>query len=735
MSNVQMPSADIIEFSPKAEVEQGANGEQRWVDALLMVANHYRLSVSPQSIQQASSWLTSSDRKQRLQDLGRRSGLNLKFVSVEEAVYSTWLLPIIVETESGEVGIIRSLSKSNEVGVVFVGGAGIESPIALDELHKSITLVAYVRPMHSVADARVDDYIKPYEPHWLRNIILRDLRPYMHIMVGSFVANILGLASMIFSMQVYDRVVPTKSLPTLFVLFSGVILALLIEFLMRKMRSTVIDLLGKRADLRISDQVMGHALRIQNAARPKSTGTFISQLREVESVREMLTSTTVAALADMPFLILFLFVFWMIGGILVLIPIVGVIAMIVPGVLMQRRLKRYASLAMRESSLRSAMLVEAVQGIEDIKIMQAEDRFQQMWNQLNSVTAEANIKIRSLQSTLTTLTQSVMNTVFVTTILVGAPMVISGDLTTGTLVGVSILGSRMLAPMAPMAGLLTRLQQAKIGANGLDQMMKLPIDNPPAEKRIHVPSVQGEFQLQNLTFRYGDKTSPVALQVTKLAFLPCEKVAIVGRNGAGKSTLLKALSGMVTPERGHILIDGLSMQQVDPADLRRDIVYMSQNARLFHGTLRDNILMGAPSATQSQIDQALAISGADVIIRKMPKGLDHLVNEGGESLSGGQRQSILLARTIIRDPNVILLDEPTAALDEGSEKRFLMLFQEWAVNKSVFVSTHRAPVLNLVDRMVVVDDGRIVLDDKKETVLNRMRGMAAPVAERPSEVL
>jgi ATP-binding cassette subfamily C protein LapB len=721
MSAVQFNSGNDFDPSLDPEGGQADNGHKLWVDALMMVANHYRLSISPQSIQQASAWQKTDNQDVRLRDVARRCGLNLKLVPVDEAVFSSWLLPLVFELDTGEVGVILTLSANGKAGVVFMNGAGMVTPVKLNDLRPSFKTLAFARPMQIVADSRVDNYIKPYERHWLRAIILRDLRPYTHVMVGSFVANSMGLAGVIFSMQVYDRVVPTKSLPTLFVLFSGVMLALVIEFVVRKLRATIIDLLGKRSDLRISDQVMGHALRVQNAARPKSTGTFISQLREVESVREMLTSTTIAALSDMPYFLMFLLVFWMIGGSLVLIPLAGLLLMIIPGLLMQRRLKNYASLGMRESSLRSAMLVEAVQGIEDIKILQAEDRFQQMWNQVNSVSAEANIKIRGLQSTLNTLTQSAMGGVFATTILVGAPMVIAGNLTTGTLVAASILGSRMLAPMAPLAGLLTRLQQAKIAANGLDQLMKLPIDSPPSEKRVHIANILGTFKLQGLRYRYGDQSAPLALQVSNLVIHANEKIAIVGRNGAGKSTLLKALSGLIVPERGTVMIDGLAMRHVDPSDIRRDITYLSQNARLFHGTLRDNLLMGAPQAVQSDIARALEISCAVDFITKLPKGMDHLVNEGGESLSGGQRQSILLARTIIRDPHVILLDEPTASMDESTERSFLKAFQEWSTLKTVVISTHRTALLQLVDRIIVVDDGKIVLDDTKDNVLKKLR--------------
>ncbi len=533
--------------------------------------------------------------------------------------------------------------------------------------------------------------------------------------------NCLGLAGVLFSMQVYDRVVPAQSMPTLYILFLGVILATGFDFVLRRLRVSITDILGKRADLRLSDRVFGHALRVRNRARPTSTGTFIAQLRDLDQVRDMLTSTTVAAIADLPFFILFLIILAFIGGSLALVPVVALVALLLPSLLAQRRLRAHATESMRETSLRNALLVEAVQGIEDIKTLQAEERFQRQWNHCNAVAGEAQLRLRGLTASLSTWAQSVQNAVYATVIFVGAPMVIGGDITTGALVATSMLASRMMAPMGQVSHLLGRYQHAKVAAQSLDQIMALPVDNPDAEHRIPLPSVSGRFTLRSAVFGYADPNAPPALTVPRLEIAAGEKVALLDRNGAGKSTLLQGLSGMLQPLGGEILLDDLTLHQIDPADVRRDVALLTQNSRLFHGTLRENLTMGAPMAGHDEIVRALDMVGAIDFVRRLRDGLEHVVLEGGLGLSGGQQQALLLARLLIRQPQVMLLDEPTAAMDETSERQFIDRFRDWSRDRTVVVATHRMRVLDLVDRIIIIDNGQILLDQSKDAALETMR--------------
>ncbi|MGE1084602.1 type I secretion system permease/ATPase [Pseudomonas shirazensis] len=689
-----------------------------WLEVMLQVAHHYRLDVSPQRIRLAAIE-DARPLDEILRHMARQAGLTLRFVRFDAKGLRQWRTPMVLELDDGQLATVEAVTEENDLAVVFAGDQGLTSRLPREALTGRIVRVALLRPARPLRDVRTDDYTAPYDRHWFARIVLRDLRPYGQVMLASLVANVLALAGVLFSMQVYDRVIPAESLPTLYVLFGGVVLALVFDFSMRLLRLKVTDLLGKRADLRISDLVFGHALRLRNSVRPKSTGSFISQLRELEQIRDLITSSTATALADLPFFLLFLLVFWLIGGVLVVIPLAALVAMLLPGLLAQRRLARLANASMRESALRNAMLVESIQGMDEIKALQAEARFERQWNQYNAACAHSNLRLRTLTNGLVTWTQNVQGAVFAVVIVVGAPMVIAGDLTTGSLVAASMLSSRMMAPMAQLTHVLTRWQQAKVALQGLDKLMQSPVDHPEGEARVHLPAIRGEYQLRQATFRYSPEAPP-ALSINQLNIQPGERIAILGRNGAGKSTLLQALGGAMDLVEGEVTLDGIAMAHLDPADLRRDVGLLAQYSRLFHGTLRENLTLGAGQASDQELLAALAASSALEFVRQLPKGMDHLVLEGGAGLSGGQRQALVLARLLVRQPQVLLLDEPTASLDDISERRLLDNLERFCQGRTLIIATHRMSVLQRVDRVLVLDGGRIIIDDKRDAALSRL---------------
>lgn len=311
---------------------------------------------------------------------------------------------------------------------------------------------------------------------------------------------------------------------------------------------------------------------------------------------------------------------------------------------------------------------------------------------------------------------------FALIVLFGAPMVINGDLSTGSLIAASILSGRMIAPMAGLTQVLTRWQQAKSAYHGINELMKLPVDNPEEQKKVHKKVILGNYDIQKASFFYGQDSVIPSLLVKNLTIKQGEKIAILGRNGAGKSTLLQVLSGLLEPRDGVVSVDGVSLSHIDPADVRRDIGLMGQGSSLFHGTIRENLMLGAPLATDEDLNKALNITGAAEFIRRLPTGLDHMLAEGGIGLSGGQRQSLLLARVLIRNPYILLLDEPTAALDDVTEKHLLNGLNTWVADKTMVVATHKMSIVNMVDRIIVVDHGQIVLDEQKDVALAKLSG-------------
>lgn len=718
---------------PEADAPSpGASNTQldAWIEALARVCRDYGLEPSMQRARLEARWRGGGDAAEAVSGLARSMGLRLRFLPEGAKVMESQRLPLAVELTDGRVGVISSLGADGLAEIIFSGEDGLPVHVQAADLAQAVSRAAVARPARRVRDSRVDDYIRPYEAHWLRRLIIRDWRPYGYVLIASLVANTLGLCGIIFSGQVYDRVIPSESMSTLFVLFSGVVLALFFDFIMRRVRHEIIDLLGKDADRRLSDVVFGHALHVRNQARPRSTGSFISQLRDLDHVRELMTSTTVSALADLPFFFMFLAVMCFIGGKLALVPLAGLVLMLAPGLLLQGRLRKLAQTSMREASLRNAMLVEAVQGIEDIKTLQAEPRFMRLWNHYNAVTSEAQLKLRSLTNGMSSWVHTVQILVYTGVVVMGAPMVIAGEITTGGLVAASLLGSRMISPMAALSQILSRLQQARVAAAGLEAIMRLPVDHAPDEARVHLPAISGAYEIRDASFRHGDENTPVALSVASLSIASGDHVAVLGKNGAGKSTLLKALAGHLDAATGEVTLDGIALGHIDPADVRRDICYVGQDARLFHGSLRENLMMGAPDASDAELVQTLALTGALEFVRRLPKGLDHAIGEGGHGFSQGQRLLLLLSRQLLRNPQIVILDEPTASLDEATERAFISRFGAWSQGRTVIVATHRMRALDLVSRVLVVDNGRIVLDDGKEAALRRLNGVRK-VAPKP----
>ena len=724
------PVMDEAQAAQLAAARRHKQAQERlidgWLDAVLMVAAHYQIDTSRERLRVSAVWQGTGNIQETVRQMAQQAGLVLREVAPKLEELSPWRLPVVLQLRGGQVAVVTAITQQG-LRLLFSGDQGTESTRSVAELQPELEAMAVLRPLQSAPDSRVDDYIQPVKPHWLRAIVFADVRPYFHILLASLVTNLMALGGILFSMQIYDRVVPSQSLPTLYVLFGGVLLSILFAWAMRSARMHITDMLGKRADLRISDRVFGHALRVRNSARPRATGTFVSQIRELEPVREMLTSTTVAAVADLPFFLLFCVIFWFIAGWLVWVPLAAFVLLLLPSLLAQKRLRNLAQASMREAALRNAMLVETVQGIEDIKLLQAEPRFQNQWNHFNAVNAQAGLKLRALLNSLNNWMQTVQGSAFAFVVFFGAPLVMSGEMSTGVLVASSILSSRMLAPLSSITGVLNRWQQAKMSSEGLDQLMQLPVDHADDGSRIHRPVVQGSYELSGAEFSY-DGENP-ALRVKQLNIAAGERIAILGRNGAGKSTLLQALSGLLEPKAGKVLLDDATLTHIDPSDVRRDVALLTQNARLFYGTLRENLLLGAPHATDDELLKALQATGAWAFVRRLPLGLDYQVMEGGMGLSGGQRQSLLISRLLVRNPRVLLLDEPTASLDEVAEREVIGLLRNLAPGHTLVVATHRPAVLQAVDRIVVVDNGGVVLDGKRDAVLQRLRqGTKAPAA-------
>ena len=714
----------MSKIPPAADERLTERALSDWAQAVSHVAAHYRVACSPGTIQANAPWFKDKGMLSALTQLSRQAGLSFHLLSTPEQAISQWRLPVIVDLTNGQLAVIEHFDGDDTVDICVIDSERQTNRVALSELLPDIRFVAALRPLSALKDSRVDAYISRFSPDWLKQLVMQDLRPYGPVMLAAFLVNLLSLAGIIFSMQVYDRVIPAQSYPTLYVLASGVMIAVIFGFLLRVARGHIMDVLGKRADMRVSDRVFSHALRLRNSAVPRSTGSFISQLRELEQIREMVTSSTISTIVDLPFFFMFIIVLAIIAPQLAWIAPVAAILMVLPGILLQKKLAILANQSAHESTLRNAVLVEAVQGLEDIKLMQAENRFLQQWNSYIRITAESGLRTRQLSQGLISWGITIQSLVYAAVILFGAPLVIEGDMTTGAMVAASMLASRMIAPMANLCGVLARWQQVKAAKQGLDSIMQLPVETQRTENLVHQDIFHGHYLFENAQFRYHSDDQLIPLRITHLEIQQGEKIAVLGRNGAGKSTLLQALAGGVELVSGDVRLDNLSMTHIDMADLRRNIGFLSQNARLFYGTLRENLTLGAPHASDEAIFEVLEISGAANFVKHLPKGLDHAIMEGGAGLSGGQRQSILLARMLLRSPNIVLLDEPTASLDDHTEREFIQRLGQWLGNRTLIVATHRVPMLELVERVLVLKEGQLVMDAPKAQALSNSRASA-----------
>ncbi|WP_111896154.1 type I secretion system permease/ATPase [Acinetobacter sp. MB5] len=691
---------------------------QQWLQALLLVARYYRIETAEESIKLKLQWSKLDNKNQLIELLSRYLGLSSKQFKFSVKELNPWLLPLVVELDDQQIAVIEKLDAQGYACLHFSGDHGLAQNIHIEELQKKAVMLYAFRPEVSTPDLRVDEYIKPYEKNWFWQILFADWKRYIDIMLASLITNVLALATIVFSMNVYDRVIPAQSFPTLWVLASGVLIAAVFELLLRMCRVYVSDTIGKRADLRLSDRVYGHALRIQNKERPKSTGSFISQIRELDGVRELVTSTTLGAVADLPFFFFFLAILWIIGGQIFWVLLVVVPLMLIPAILVQSKLRQLATEGMRESSIRNAMLVESVQNIEDIKLLRAESRFQNQWNHINEISAEISMRQRKITGFLNSWTMKVQNLTYVAVILVGCFAVINGDMTTGALVACSILSSRMLAPISNLTGILLRWQNAKVAKQGLDELMKKPVDHPEKSQLIHKPALIGHYEFKSAVFKYNEDATEPTLAIKQLEIRAGEKIAVLGRNGAGKSSLLQLLAGMQFLQQGSLTLDGVDIRLLSPDDVRRDMGLLNQHAQLFYGTIRENLTLGAPLVSDEDIIRALHMTHALEIVMQKKEGLDHVILEGGIGFSGGQKQALLLARLILRNPNIVLLDEPTAAIDDVSEKILIDQLKGWLSHKTLVIATHRHSVLQLVDRVIVMHEGKIAKDIPREQLFH-----------------
>ena len=654
-------------------------------------------------------------------------------------------MPAIIILNNEEAAVITDVKGHGEerTYVIRQGDAPAHEISHKDLESKYLGFCWFIKPKLT-ADHRSElpEYHLPKA--WFWKVIARFKKYYYQVILASFLINILALISSLYVMNVYDRVIPNEAYSTLWVLSIGVFLAILFEFIAKMIRSHLTDIAGKKADLIISSALFRRVMALRLIERPISSGSYANNLRDFEAVREFMTSASLLVLVDAPFLLLFLFVMFIIGGKLAIVPAVICTLVLIVSFAVQPVLAKRINESMRESSQRQGLAVEAVEGIETLKVNNATNWAQQRWDRLNALTAASSMKVKEINEFVSNLTVGLQQLNTVGLVLLGTYLihddVVEARITMGAVIASVILSGRALSSLGRVAGLAIRFQQAKNALKGVNAIVERPIERSPERSYVTLTQVQGQLTFKNVVFQYNEDTQP-AIANLNLTIRPGEKVAILGRIGSGKSTLLKLAGGLYEPTGGNILLDDVDTRQIDPNFLRDKVTLLNQSPRLFLGTLRENLDLARMDgySTDQELLAALRNFHLDQLVRNHPKGLDMPLGEDGLGLSGGQKQIVSLARLTLRHPRVVLLDEPTTGLDEQTERQALNVLAQWARDKTVVVVTHRLQVLPMVNRVVVVDNGRVVMDGPRDAVIARLQenearhNQATPAQTSPNE--
>ena len=650
-----------------------------------------------------------------------RAGLSSRIVRRKLDDIDTVLLPVILLLKGDQACVlIGRNAEGDQARLLFPETGQGEVVLSRDELaERYLGIALFARPRFAF-DARTPEVGKVVQRHWFWGALFEQAPLYRDVIGAALLINVFALVMPIFSMNVYDRVVPNNATDTLWMLALGVLLVVGMDFMMRLLRGHFVDLASARIDVKLSALIMERVLGMRLEAKPASVGSFASNLRSFESVRDFIASATVTALIDFPFALIFLLVILWISWPLVLIPIVGLVVGVIYAYIIQHKMHELAETTYRAAAMRNAALVESLTALETIKTQGAEGVVQNKWERTTAFLSRTSAQMRLLSASATNGAATITQIVSVALIVAGVYLIHERMLTMGGLIAVNMLGGRAIAPLGQAVGMLMQFQNARMSLETLDKLMAQPVERPDAAAFIHRPEIEGEIEFRNVSFAYPGQGEP-ALQNVSLHIAPGEHVVILGRTGSGKTTLQKLMLGLYQPTEGVVRIDGIDLRQLDPADLRRNVGFVGQDATLFYGTLRENISIGAPYADDSAIVHAAEVAGLTQFVNRHPKGFDMLIGERGESLSGGQRQEVAIARAVLMDPPVLFFDEPTSAMDFTTEAGFKERLKRFAAHKTVVIVTHRSSLIELATRMIVVDDGRIVADGPRDKVVEALQ--------------
>jgi ATP-binding cassette subfamily C protein LapB len=661
-------------------------------------------------------------------DLAHQHGLIAGWSRKPLADIPSYVLPVVVSLVDGRSCVLRA--HDGKMATVWWAEGGMQDEQVnlqqLQGLAREEVLVVKLQPKRS------DQTLAPMQGaafSWFWGTLWRFRHFYVESMVATVVANVLTLASVFFTMNVYDRVVPTQAYASLWTLAIGTALAIVLEFIMRWLKARLVDLGGKKADLAINATLLREVMGIRLENRPQSVGIFASSMRDFESLRDFFSSASLVVLADMPFVLLFLGMIAMVGGHLVWIPALSMPVLIAQGLWAQKPLMKAMRANMKESGDKQSVLVESVLNLELLKAHNAESYLQRRWEDSNKAGSDSYKEIRSLTNWIMGFTTAVSQLVTVAMVVVGVYMIHANMLTLGGLIACVILAGRAISPLSSVMSLAARYQQAVSSLETLDGLMKRPRDRDIKRTYVTPEHIAGGLEAQALEFGYpGEHNIPVIKRLS-LKVTPGQRLALLGRVGSGKSTLLRLMAGLYTPLAGSVRLDGVEMQQIEPAEVRSCMGYVGQDPQLFMGTLRENMVLSEAWISDAKIIEVLKALNMYDLVASHPRGLDMPITEAGGGLSGGQRQLLSIARMMLRDPQLVFMDEPTANMDQNTEAHVIAVLGEWLKGRTLMMSTHRPQLLEWADLIGVIEAGQCVAIGPKQEMIDKLsRGIDVKTA-------
>jgi len=672
----------------------------------------------------------------------QEAGFKAALVKRDPATVMTLLLPVVLLLRGGDACVLlgrEGQGKHLRFKVLMPAQGPDEAPVEVmataDELlgeYSGYTLIATPQlAMEHVGHEAADELLAMSGQHWFWGTIKRFIPYYRGAMLAALLSNVLMVFIGLFTSVVYDRVIPHQAFVTLWSCAAGALLAICFDLVARQLRGHLLDMAGKKADLAVGAMLFRKALGVRMESRPESAGSFAHHLGQMEIVRDFFTSASMAAISDLPFIFLYVGMIWFIGGEVVLVMVLGVPIILGLAFGLQAVMRRAMRANQKQLADMHGLLIESVEGMEAIRVAGAQGYFQKQYEQANALAADSSLRARGITNVMNNVTMIMQQLVTVSMLVWGVHLIQEGKLTGGALISAVMFAGRAVAPLASVVALTSRYQGARVALKMLNELMAQPSERDPGKQYLTRAHIAGQLGLREVSFGYPsgpDQTGPMVLKQVTLRIAAGERVAILGKIGSGKSTALRLLAGLYQPTEGATEVDGIDLRQIDPADYRAHIGFVSQEPRLFRGSLRDNILLGRYNADPATLAEVCAQTGLDRIAAAHPLGMDMPVGEGGSMLSGGQRQLVALARCLVTRPQVVLMDEPTSSMDAQTETVFLQHLQALMKDRTLVVVTHRPALLQVVERIVVFDAGKLIIDGPKQQVLAHLSGQQQPAA-------